>query len=167
LVVPFVFLPGAIACFWMQVKEKPNPFISTWILFWAFFALNFSRLHVSIQKAPLYISSLLYNNFHFEIFDYKKVWFYSLDFVISQFLIPFNKLYIYIKLGFRIKGFALEYVFMWVWIELLLEYWLKMLDENVGWKCWMRMLDEKFGCFFLGGWVYSITIWNLQERLQE
>jgi hypothetical protein len=28
LVVPFVFLPGAIACFWMQVKEK-NPFIST------------------------------------------------------------------------------------------------------------------------------------------
>lgn len=24
LVVPFVFLPGAIACFWMQVKEKTN-----------------------------------------------------------------------------------------------------------------------------------------------
>jgi hypothetical protein len=62
LVVPFVFLPGAIACFWMQVKTKTH---SSQHLF-RFFALNFLRLYLSIPKAPLYISSLQlpFGNFH-------------------------------------------------------------------------------------------------------
>jgi hypothetical protein len=59
LVVPFVFLPGAIACFWMQVKRKKPIHLSQHEFFFEVFCIEFlETLFIHTKSTLIYLFSI-------------------------------------------------------------------------------------------------------------